>query len=72
MKLWYETLRGNWNNENSHMVYIDLIATKDNVPILDADVVDINTTFFFLLFGKISLNSDIDFLNKPTYLLTIS
>jgi hypothetical protein len=27
------------------MAYIGLIATKDNVPILDADVVDINTTF---------------------------
>jgi hypothetical protein len=40
------TLRGNWNNENSHMAYIiGLMATKDNVPILDADVVDINTTF---------------------------
>ncbi|CAC9458388.1 hypothetical protein [uncultured Gammaproteobacteria bacterium] len=46
MKLGYETLRGNWNNENSHMAYIiGLMATKDNVPILDADVVDINTTF---------------------------
>jgi hypothetical protein len=39
MKLGYETLRGNWNNENSHMAYIiGLMATKDNVPILDADV----------------------------------
>jgi hypothetical protein len=28
------------------MAYIiGLMATKDNVPILDADVVDINTTF---------------------------
>jgi hypothetical protein len=39
------------------MAYIGLIATKDNVPILDADVVDINTTFSIEQFPEYSMFS---------------
>jgi len=45
IKLGYKTLRNNWNNEECHIAYMGLIIMKDNVPILDADVVDIDTTF---------------------------
>jgi hypothetical protein len=52
--------------KNNNGYIVDGFMSSNSLPSLTCK------GYIFLLFGKISLNSDIDFLNKPTYLLTIS